>query len=182
MMAQEGSELLFKFPEENSNQASPILPLHRLATDQLRGDLAQLLSDGGAIVYPTDTQYGIAVDPFQKKFFERLFTMKGRDRSQPVSLLVSRPNVIEQWAHIPAVAKNLMKKLWPGQLTLVLPRLGKAPEYWVDENGYIGFRHIAVEPVNKLVSSSVARPTFHLQTLWWKVPRVAAFLLTALII
>ncbi len=80
------------------------------------------LRAGGAVIYPTDTLYGLGVDPCSETGLNRLFAAKGRNRGKPIPLLLSDGDQVERWArHVPPAAARLMDRFWPGALTLVLP-------------------------------------------------------------
>ena len=80
------------------------------------------LRAGGAVIFPTDTLYGLGVDPCSEKGLHRLFAAKGRDRGKPIPLLLSGGEQVDRWArHVPPAAARLMDRFWPGALTLVLP-------------------------------------------------------------
>jgi len=85
-------------------------------------ELIASLRAGGVVIFPTDTLYGLGVDPCSEKGLGRLFSAKGRDRGKPVPLLLSDRGQAGRWARqIPSVALRLMDRFWPGGLTLVLP-------------------------------------------------------------
>jgi len=80
------------------------------------------LAAGRLVALPTDTFYGLAVDPFQEEALERLYRLKGRAADKPVLLLVSGPEMVWRAAGaIPAAAHDLMARFWPGPLTLIFP-------------------------------------------------------------
>ncbi len=80
------------------------------------------LRAGGVVIFPTDTLYGLGVDPCSEKGLNRLFAAKGRDRGKPIPLLLSERDQVDRWArHVPPAAALLMDRFWPGALTLVLP-------------------------------------------------------------
>ena len=80
------------------------------------------LRAGGAVIFPTDTLYGLGVDPCSETGLNRLFAAKGRDRGKPIPLLLSEGDQVGRWArHVPPAAARLMDRFWPGALTLVLP-------------------------------------------------------------
>lgn len=83
---------------------------------------ARELQAGGAVVFPTDTVYGIGADAFNQFATARIFEVKGRSRSMPLPVLVSRPR--QAWAlcaAVPNAATELVAAFWPGALTLLLP-------------------------------------------------------------
>lgn len=89
---------------------------------RILAEMIESLRAGGAVIFPTDTLYGIGVDPCSEKGLDRLLTAKGRDRGKPVPLLLSGGEQVDRWArHVPPPAARLMERYWPGALTLVLP-------------------------------------------------------------
>jgi L-threonylcarbamoyladenylate synthase len=80
------------------------------------------LRAGGTVIFPTDTLYGLGVDPCSEKGLNRLLAAKGRDRGKPIPLLLSEREQVDRWARqVPPAATRLMDRFWPGALTLVLP-------------------------------------------------------------
>jgi tRNA threonylcarbamoyl adenosine modification protein (Sua5/YciO/YrdC/YwlC family) len=74
-----------------------------------------------AVVLPTDTVYGIAVDAFSQKGVELLLKTKGRGRSVPPPVLISKVETLSALAtDLPLVASKLAAAFWPGALTMVL--------------------------------------------------------------
>ena len=97
---------------DRSMTPSPRFPAEMIAS----------LRAGGAVIFPTDTLYGLGVDPCSETGLDRLFAAKGRDRGKPVPLLLSGVEQVGRWArHVPPAAACLMDRFWPGALTLVLP-------------------------------------------------------------
>ncbi len=81
------------------------------------------LASGQVVALPTDTVYGLAVDPFQAGATDRLFALKGRPREVQVPILVADDEQAGQLTSaVPEMARRLMSRFWPGPLTLVLPR------------------------------------------------------------
>ncbi len=84
-------------------------------------ELIGALRAGGAVTFPTDTLYGLGVDPRSETGLTRLLAAKGRDRGKPIPLLLSGAEQVDRWArHVPPAAARLMGRFWPGALTLVL--------------------------------------------------------------
>ncbi|MCF8098981.1 MAG: threonylcarbamoyl-AMP synthase [Desulfarculaceae bacterium] len=82
---------------------------------------AQELADGGLVIYPTETLYGIAADAADPAALERLAQLKGREPDKPFGLILSRPQEAGDLAReISPTARELMARHWPGPLTLVL--------------------------------------------------------------
>ncbi len=87
---------------------------------------ARILREGGVLIYPTDTVYGLGCDPFRREAVERVFRIKG-ERAKPVPILVDGPERLRGLAEVNEAAEELMKRFWPGPLTLVLRNIGFPP-------------------------------------------------------
>jgi L-threonylcarbamoyladenylate synthase len=84
-----------------------------------------VLQRGGVVIYPTDTLYGLAVDPRRDDAAERAFSVKGRDAAAAMPLIAGSLDQAEQVAIFTTVDRQLARTFWPGPLTLVLaPRPG----------------------------------------------------------
>ena len=86
---------------------------------------ADTLKNGGVVAFPTDTVYGIGVDPFQPEAIQKLYTIKGRSRNKPIPILVGSYQDVENVAqNLPKIFFQLIKQFWPGALTLVVEAKG----------------------------------------------------------
>jgi L-threonylcarbamoyladenylate synthase len=81
---------------------------------------AEILRGGGIVAYPTDTVYGLAVDPRSVKAVERLFAVKGRDAAAAIPLIASSIEDVEQVGALTSDDLRLARAFWPGPLTLVV--------------------------------------------------------------
>ena len=81
---------------------------------------AAAIAGGGIVAYPTDTFYGLAVDPRNAAAVEKLFAAKGRDRGQPAPLIASTADQAGECVEFNDVARALAARFWPGPLSLVL--------------------------------------------------------------
>jgi L-threonylcarbamoyladenylate synthase len=91
------------------------------AVDVLRG--------GGIVAYPTDTLYGLAVDPASDEAVERLFSVKGRDRAQAIPLVAAGIDQAQAAGELTPRDLRAAAAFWPGPLALVVrarPSLARA--------------------------------------------------------
>lgn len=88
----------------------------------------KVLEEGGVVAFPTDTVYGVGVRAFDVDGIERLYNIKGRERSKAIAILIAEVTQLEQIAEADKTAHILAKKFWPGPVTLVLPRKPQVPE------------------------------------------------------
>jgi len=91
------------------------------------------------ILYPTESVYGLGVNPFAKEALLRLYELKGRSESKPVSWLVRDFADIERYAEVNNTARTLAEQFLPGPLTLVLKLRPEYSSYGATD-GTIGFR------------------------------------------
>jgi len=100
-----------------------------------------VLADGRPVGIPTDTVYGLAVDPFRPGAADRVFAAKGRPRDRHLPVLVSGLDQALTLADtLPYGARILMERFWPGPLTVVVrARPGLAADLGGDD-GTIGVR------------------------------------------
>lgn len=85
-------------------------------------DAVDALRRGEVVVIPTDTVYGVAVDPFVDGATQRLFDAKRRPRDVTLPVLVGDPADVTKVAIVTPLAEALIEAHWPGALTIVLPR------------------------------------------------------------
>ena len=80
----------------------------------------RILKSGGIVIFPTDTVYGIGCRYDHKVAVSRLYKIKKSPASQPFPILVSNLDHVKDLAIINKKGEELMKKYWPGALTIVL--------------------------------------------------------------
>jgi len=96
---------------------------------------------GGVILFPTDTLYGLGVDPRSPAGLEALFGLKGRDPGKPVPVLLADSALVDRYAaSIPAPWRPLMERFWPGPLTLLFPALQGLPRRICSASGKVALR------------------------------------------
>lgn len=92
-------------------------------------DAARMIRDGLIVAYPTDTLYGLAVDPRNRAAVRRLYALKGRAESSALTLIAADIAQARLAARLTPAAEALAARWWPGPLTIVV-RAGEslAPE------------------------------------------------------
>lgn len=84
--------------------------------------LVAALRAGQLVVLPTETVYGLAVDPRNARGVERLRSLKGRDSDQPFTHHLANAASLEALvAPLPARIRRFLERVWPGPVTAVLP-------------------------------------------------------------
>lgn len=102
----------------------------------------EILRDGGVIIYPTDTVYGIGCSIFDKNAIERIYAIKRQDPHKPFSFICCDLRNISEFAKVSNPAYRLMKHLIPGPYTFVLPasRLKQLPRSMISKRKTVGIR------------------------------------------
>jgi L-threonylcarbamoyladenylate synthase len=109
------------------------------------------LQQGGIVAFPTETYYGLAVDPFNEKALQALFRLKQRDLQKPILVLINEVGQLEKIADsVPVSYQPLMSKFWPGPLTLIFPGCKNLSPLLTGGTGTIGVRISSNSIANKL--------------------------------
>ena len=80
----------------------------------------KVLKNGGIIVYPTDTVYGIGANIFDEKAVQKVYSAKKRPQTKPISICLSRIEEIKEVACINRDTEKIVSKILPGPFTLIL--------------------------------------------------------------
>ena len=119
---------------------------------------AIILQQGGIVAFPTETYYGLAVDPFCELAVARLFQVKQRPADKPLLLLIDRmEQLLEVAAEIPHPYRELMTKFWPGPLTLIFPANKDLPRRITGNTGTVGVR-ISPHPIARQLIRTTGKP------------------------
>jgi L-threonylcarbamoyladenylate synthase len=111
---------------KNSPEPEPAVRIVRVNAAEpdpaIVAQVVAILRDGGVVVLPTDTVYGLVAAVSRADALERLHVLKERPSDKGFILLVADwVGVRSVTSHLPPVARRLGAKYWPGPLTLVLP-------------------------------------------------------------
>ncbi len=80
----------------------------------------QTVKDGGIVIFPTDTVYGIGCDPYNKNSVSLLYKIKKREKTKPFPVLGYSKKELEKIAVFNSLATKIAEKFWPGPLTMIL--------------------------------------------------------------
>jgi L-threonylcarbamoyladenylate synthase len=106
--------------------------------DSLATKAREVMEDGGIVVFPTDTLYGLGADAELEGAVERVFIMKGRDTSKPISVTVSDISAIERIANVDSRLRGVLTSILPGAFTAILRSSGALSH--ISRDGKIGVR------------------------------------------
>ena len=113
---------------------------------------------GGVVALPTDTLYGLAVDPFRADAVARLFAVKGRDADRAVPLIAADvPQVVAHLGPLPPIAARLAERFWPGPLTLLVEAPSSLASDVTGGTARVGVR-VPADAVARAVCGVAGRP------------------------
>ncbi|MEW6263132.1 MAG: L-threonylcarbamoyladenylate synthase [Thermodesulfobacteriota bacterium] len=102
--------------------------------------VVEVLLQGGVIAYPTDTQYGIGCDLYQKRAIEKIYRLKKRNPKQPFSFICSDLTTIAEYAKVSNYAYKTMRRLLPGPYTFILDGTRLVPKIMLTPRKEAGIR------------------------------------------
>ena len=79
------------------------------------------IKNGGVVIFPTDTVYGIGCDPYNENAVKKIYEIKNRDSTKPLPILGYSKRVLENIVEFDEITNRIAEKFWPGKLTIVLP-------------------------------------------------------------
>ncbi|MFC1606905.1 L-threonylcarbamoyladenylate synthase [Candidatus Latescibacterota bacterium] len=121
-------------------------------------DAVKILKNGGIVVYPTETVYGIGCDPLNRQACERIQLIKRRSENKSFILIADSPECIEKFAGpLDDTAKRLAMAFWPGALTIVIRAQKDLPNHLKGPSEGVAFR-VTPNPVASALSSEFGRP------------------------
>jgi tRNA threonylcarbamoyl adenosine modification protein (Sua5/YciO/YrdC/YwlC family) len=116
---------------------------------------AKVLLDGGIVVFPTETVYGIGALADSKFGPHEIYEVKVRPTDLPIPLLVETEDALDIWgADVPDYAHRLAHAYWPGAITLVVKASAKVPRDFRAPDGTIGLRSPKNEVVMELLQAT----------------------------
>jgi len=102
--------------------------------------VVDILKNGGIVVYPTDTYYGIGCDIMNKKAIERIYQLKQRNKNKPFSFICSGLKNISLYAKVSNYTYKTMKRLLPGPYTFILEGSKLVPKIMLTKRRTAGIR------------------------------------------
>jgi tRNA threonylcarbamoyl adenosine modification protein (Sua5/YciO/YrdC/YwlC family) len=117
----------------------------------------EALEDGGVIAYPTDTVYGLGCDLTNKHAVERLYQVKGMDRSQPLAFVCPDLSDIARYALVDNQVYRVLRRFLPGPYTFILPATREVPKLVQLKRKTVGIRVPACE-VTRTLARELGRP------------------------
>ena len=104
-------------------------------------ELNTKLKNGAVVSFVTDTVWGVGCLPNSEKGAENIYELKNRDRSKPLILMSDRvEHLLPYVKNINNSAQQLIKKYFPGALTLIFEKTDLAPDYITSYRNTVGIR------------------------------------------
>ncbi len=119
--------------------------------------VVEVLENGGLVMHPTETCYGLAVDVFNENSLEKLYKIKEMPLNKPVSILVDSLEMAQKYGNFSGKALKLANKYWPGPLSIIVPRVFSEkndclPSYLNENNKFISIRFSSLKFCTEVVS------------------------------
>ena len=118
---------------------------------------ASIINQGGTIVYPTETLYGLGANALSEISVRRVFVVKGRPDGNPIPVLVRDIEMFHQIANVTRQASKLIDRFLPGALTLVLNQKIKLPDLITADTGKVAVR-ISSHPFVRRLFEYISEP------------------------
>ena len=139
-------------------RVDPVAPDERVLVEA-----ARVLGRGGLVAFPTETYYGLGAAALDRRAVRRVFEVKGRPASMPLLVLVDSEAMVARVApEVPARARELITRHWPGALTLVFRAAAGLPAELTAGTGTIGVRlpaHATARALVRALGAPVTAPS-----------------------
>lgn len=113
---------------------------------------AEVIKQGGIVIFPTETVYGIGTNGMDAEAIEKLYKIKERPYHKPISLLVSDIHMVNSIAKdITDLEYKLMEKFFPGPLTIILKKKNIVPDILTAGQNTVGVRIPSGKIARKLI-------------------------------
>ncbi|MBI3357095.1 MAG: threonylcarbamoyl-AMP synthase [Nitrospirae bacterium] len=115
--------------------------------------VSQVVHDGGIVAVPTETYYGLAVNPFNEQAVDRLLHLKGRTDGKPILVLIGQRAQLSLLVQdVSSVATFLIDAFWPGPLTIVFAANSSLPHNLTAGTGTVAVRLSSCPPLVELLA------------------------------
>ncbi len=151
--------------------------------------VAEIIKDGGIVVYPTDTTYGFGFDLFSKKALEKVLALKKLPHDKLLSLACADLKHVSQYGYVTNTSYKVMKHCLPGPYTFILKATKLVPRLMMTKRKTIGIRvpdnNIALDIINEvdhpIITTSVKLPDEEVMTEPYEIERRLGHLVDAVI-
>ena len=134
------------------------MPVLKINDESIR-QAAEVLSGGGLVAFPTETVYGLGADAFNRAAVAKIFEVKNRPRFDPLIVHIAGLDMLEKTADLALLDPKarqrlsaLAENLWPGPLTLILPKQKAVPDLVTSGLPTVAVRLPGLEAAQKLIT------------------------------
>jgi len=113
-----------------------------------------IIKSGGTVVYPTETVYGLGADALSEEAVRKVYRIKRRELSQPISLAVSSFEMVHSIAYIDPESLEVLTELLPGPVTVMLRKKDTVPEVLTAESDIVGVRFPDNEIATRIINET----------------------------
>ena len=117
-------------------------------------DAGDVIAEGGLVVFPTETVYGLGANALDKLAVEKIFKAKGRPQDNPLIVHVADFNIEPLVREIPDIARRIMNKYWPGPITLIFNKSDLIPSITSAGLNTVGIRMPSNLIARKLIEAA----------------------------
>lgn len=117
-------------------------------------EAAQIIRNGGLVVFPTETVYGLGANALDEEAVKSIFVAKGRPQDNPLIVHVADFDISEYVKSVPEVAKKIMDRFWPGPITLILEKSDLIPYVTSANLDTVGIRMPSDKIARQLIKES----------------------------
>ena len=121
---------------------------------------AEILREGGVLVYPTDSRYGLGCDIFHKKAMERINQIKKRDKHHPMSIIFPDLKNMSKYVHIDTANYKILRRCLPGPFTFILEATREIPKLMLTNRRTVGIR-IPDQPIIRALVEELDNPVIN---------------------
>ncbi|MBP9700576.1 threonylcarbamoyl-AMP synthase [Candidatus Woesebacteria bacterium] len=129
-----------------------VLSTQSCSTQEIITKTLEVLSNGGLVIYPTETTYGVGVDIENSEAVEKLFRYKGQRNQKPISVAVSSKEMATRYVSLNAEANRVYDTFLPGPVTVVSTGIKDLPDGVASTEGKVGIRIPNYELMLSLIS------------------------------
>ncbi|MGE4555151.1 MAG: L-threonylcarbamoyladenylate synthase [Candidatus Paceibacterota bacterium] len=133
-----------------------IINLNEENTKKIIKETIDILKNGGVVMFPTDTVYGLLADATNKKAVDKVFQIKKRDYKKSLPIFISDISEAKKLAAFGSREEKFLNKNWPGQVTAILKRKDTKKNIYGVEKDTIALRvpdfsllNIVLEKINR---------------------------------
>lgn len=117
-----------------------------------------ILKNGGVLIYPTETCYGLGCDATNKEAVKKIYKIKGREEKKSLPMIVANLIIVKKYFEIKNKSLELAEKYWPGPLTLILKVRKDVKIFFSKEGQASAAVRVSSHKIAKALSQKLGKP------------------------